>query len=310
MFSVGHISDLHATSVRIERASQLLNKRLLGWISWKLRRSKVHRPEVLRALIRDLRASPPDQVVVTGDLTNLALESEFAGARAWLEQIGRGDRVSAVPGNHDAYVHVPRAVSWDAWHEYMVSDSAPADGQAVGAAAGDPAAGFPTLRIRGSAAIVGICSATPTPPFIASGELGAAQLERLEATLAGLADSDLFRIALIHHPPTEGAVVRRRALLDAGALRAVLRRTGVDLILHGHTHRTSIDRVAGPNGSIPVVGARSSSYVGGKPYKRAQYHVYAIERGGREGARFRITLRVRGYDPGTGGFGDEGSQVL
>ena len=122
--------------------------------------------------------------------------------------------------------------------------------------------------------------------------------------------ADLCRIVLIHHPPTEGAAHRRRALIDAEALRAVLRRTGADLILHGHMHRTSIGRVAGPRGSIPVVGVRSSSYLGGRPHKRAQYHQYAIERGERDGARFRITLRVRGYDPATGGFASEGTQVL
>jgi 3',5'-cyclic AMP phosphodiesterase CpdA len=310
MFSIGHISDLHATPVRVERASQLLNKRFLGWVSWNLHRSKVYRPDVFAALVDDLRAAAPDQVVVTGDLTNVALESEFVAAREWLERIGGAEHVSVVPGNHDAYVRVPRAAAWDQWWEYMASDPVRGERPEIGGAAADPVASFPTLRIRGPAAIVGICTATPTPPFVASGKVGRAQLERLEGALTALADSDLCRIALIHHPPMESSVARRRALIDAEALRAVLRRTGADLILHGHMHRTSIDRVAGPRGPIPVVGVRSSSYLGGKPHKRAQYHLYAIEPGGPDGARFRITLRVRGYDPATGGFGTEETQVF
>jgi 3',5'-cyclic AMP phosphodiesterase CpdA len=310
MFSVGHISDLHATPVRVERASQLLNKRFLGWVSWNLRRSKLYRTEVFEALIEDLRAAAVHQVVVTGDLTNVSLEHEFVAAREWLERIGGAERVSVVPGNHDAYVRVPRASSWDRWWEYMASHPARVGEPELGAAAADPVALFPALRIRGPAAIVGVCTATPTPPFIASGKVGAAQLERLEAMLAGLSESDLCRILLIHHSPTKDAEFRRRALIDAEALRAVLRRTGADLILHGHMHRTSIGRVAGPRGSIPVVGARSSTYLGGKRHKRAQYHQYAIERGGRDGARFRITLRQRGYDPATGNFAAEGTQVL
>lgn len=303
MFTVGHLSDLHATPVEIERPGDLMNKRALGWLSWKLRRRHVYRPDVLAALLADLAEQAPDQVVVTGDLTNVALESEFAAARAWLERIGGPERVFAIPGNHDAYVRVPRERSWDLWDPFIASDDA--EGQPVA---------FPTLRVRGPAALVGLCSALPTAPFFASGRLGEAQLERLEKLLAGLADSPLCRIVLVHHPPTAGAVSRRRALSDAAALRAVLGRTGADLVLHGHAHRLLIDEVAGPRGRIPVVGVRSSSYGGDTPDKRAQYHLYRIEAADAPGAegwpRFRVTLRVRGYDPAAGRFGGEEERAL
>jgi 3',5'-cyclic AMP phosphodiesterase CpdA len=116
---------------------------------------------------------------------------------------------------------------------------------------------------------------------------------------------------MIHHPPTEGTVSERRALTDAGALRCVLRRTGADLILHGHGHRTLIGSVEGPSGPIPVVGARSSSDVGHRPDKRAQYHLYEIEPDEAGGARrFRIRLRIRGWDPSTRRFAPEGDQIL
>jgi 3',5'-cyclic AMP phosphodiesterase CpdA len=115
---------------------------------------------------------------------------------------------------------------------------------------------------------------------------------------------------LIHHPPTPDAVSARRALTDAEALRAVLRRTGVDLVLHGHGHRTLIGALEGPSGPIPVVGVRSSSDVGHHPDKRAQYHLYEIESvpGGRP--RFRIRLRIRGWDPATRRFVPEGERAL
>jgi len=41
---------------------------------------------------------------VTGDLTNLALVSEFGAARERLKRLGDARDVSIVPGNHDAYV--------------------------------------------------------------------------------------------------------------------------------------------------------------------------------------------------------------
>lgn len=301
MFSVAHLSDLHATPVRVERPADLASKRVLGWLSWRVRRRRAHRPEVLDALARDLDDLQPDQVVVTGDLTNVAGAHEFPAAREWLERFGGPRRVSIVPGNHDAYVAVPRESSWDLWTSYLAADGhrGPAE--------------FPTLRVRGPVAIVGACSALPTRPFLATGRLGPPQLERLEKLLVELADSSLCRILLIHHPPTDGVVSPRRALTDAAALRGVLERTGADLVLHGHGHRTCFGELPGPDAPIPVVGVPSSSDVGRRPEKRARYHVYEIEAtqgASAPGLRFRIKVRMRGYDPATGRFGAEGERPL
>ena len=60
--------------------------------------------ETLDRLVDDLRAQKPDHIAVTGDLTNIAMREEFENARLWLEELGPPDRVTAIPGNHDAYV--------------------------------------------------------------------------------------------------------------------------------------------------------------------------------------------------------------
>jgi len=285
--------------------SQLLNKRFFGWLSWNLRRRRAYRAEVLQSLIADLKTTAPDGVVVTGDLTNIALENEFTAAQQWLTRIGTPDRVFVIPGNHDAYVPIPRDRSWDLWSEYMASDPPP-----PGAAAADAA--FPTLRRRGPIAFVGVCTAEPTPWFKAGGSVGPAQRERLEELLTELGEAGLCRVVLIHHPINDGATSRRRSLADAREVRAVLRRAGADLVLHGHNHRTQIFQVPGPEGPIPVVGVRSSSYMGSKRAKRAQYHIYDVEpgAGGRPGVRFRLTLRTRAYDPESGRFVPDGERVL
>lgn len=301
MFTLAHLSDLHATPVRPPNALALANKRLLGWISWNTKRKKSQRPEVLSALVDDLHEAKPDQIVITGDLTNVSLADEFVHARTWLDRIGPAERVSIVPGNHDAYVKVPRASSWDLWSEYMLSDpGAPGAGP-------DPA-DFPTVRLRGPAAIVGLCSARPTLPLLASGSLGRAQIERLERVLFELRDSGRVRVVLVHHPIVAGVVDWRRALTDAEGLRGALRRAGADLVLHGHMHRTSLGEVEGPDGPIPVVGVRSSSNIGNNPAKRAQYHVYEFD--GRAGTTARIRMRVRGYDRDSGRFAADGERVL
>jgi len=253
---------------------------------------------VLDALIEDLRVTAPDHVAVTGDLTNVSLEDEFGAARGWLERLGDPRHVTAVPGNHDAYVEVARARSWDLWSEWMAADPA-------WRGCADGASGFPSVRVRGPLGLVGLCSARPTLPFLAGGSLGAAQLERLERVLVALRERGLVRVVLLHHAAVPGVVSPRRALWDARALCAVLERAGAELVLHGHLHRTQIDSVPGPDGPIPVVCARSASDVGSKPGKRAQYHLVDVHVA--PGERPRLGLRVRGFDAERRAFREEGA---
>jgi 3',5'-cyclic AMP phosphodiesterase CpdA len=309
MFSIGHVSDLHSTPVVVRDRSELSNKRFFGWLSWRLRRRKIHLTAVLEALIDDLASTAPDHIVVTGDLVNISLPSEFPIARQWLERLGTPDEVSVVPGNHDAYVPVPQSTSWDLWSDYISSDDGPAPITPNCETSTDPRDAFPTLRVRGPVAVVGVCSAIPTPSLNATGTLGRPQIERIEALLEQLAGTDLCRMVSIHHPITDHSTAERRSLTDASELRASIRRVGAEIVVHGHNHRTLVTQIPGPNGPIPVVGVRSASDYGHKPHKRAQYHLYDIER--IEGpARFRIALRTRGYDPQNQCFVPEGESDL
>jgi 3',5'-cyclic AMP phosphodiesterase CpdA len=56
---------------------------------------------VLRQIVRDADALRADLVVCTGDLTQLAMEEEFALAREALQPLG--DRLVCIHGNHDRY---------------------------------------------------------------------------------------------------------------------------------------------------------------------------------------------------------------
>ena len=57
--------------------------------------------ERLRQIVRDADALRADLVVCTGDLTQLAMEEEFALAQDALAPLG--DRLICIPGNHDRY---------------------------------------------------------------------------------------------------------------------------------------------------------------------------------------------------------------
>lgn len=261
---------------------------------------------MLEALLRDLADTRPDHLAITGDLTNVALPEEFDEARRWLARLGPPHAVTLIPGNHDAYVRVPEARSWALWSDYLASDASGGEllAELWGREKADALA-FPSLRRVGPLALVGLCSAVPTAPLLASGSLGSEQLRRLSELLAELGSRGIPRVVLVHHPPEPGVVTARRALRDASALCDVLRGSGAELVLHGHLHRTHIGSLPGPTGPIPVVGVRSASHVGGKPGRVARYHLYRVEPG-----TGRITLQAREYSAESDRFHDAGEQLL
>src|SRR5215470_3939522 len=104
MFTLAHLSDPHLGPLPTPAPLELLSKRGLGYLNWLRKRRAIHRPEVLAAVVDDLKAQAPDHIAVTGDLVNLSLSNEFALAAAWLQTLGDPAHVTLVPGNHDAYV--------------------------------------------------------------------------------------------------------------------------------------------------------------------------------------------------------------
>ena len=303
--TVAHLSDLHITPIRFRHIPWRLNKRPLAWLKWSLQRSKVHRPEVLEAVLTDLEAQQPDHIVVTGDLTNIGLEDELRSAVPWLQRLGNPDRVSLVPGNHDTYTSASQAALWSHWQAYLRPDTL----STFDLMNDDPNAPFPTVRIRGQLAFIGVCSGRPTNIFHATGFLGPGQLSRLEAVLQSLRDTPLCRIVLMHHPPTQAGLSKRRCLRDAEAVQHVLASAGAELVLHGHTHKTTLTSIPRQAGlpAIPVVGVRSASAASHRPHRTAQYHLYRIEsdqgladRASNRSPGFRMTLTIRGYDIDSG----------
>jgi 3',5'-cyclic AMP phosphodiesterase CpdA len=255
---------------------------------------------VLEALLDDLAQTAPDQIAITGDLTQIALDDEFREAAAWLARFGPPERVHAIPGNHDAYGPVAHGRGWQLWSDYLASDPSAAS------FVGNPAEVFPSVRVRGDLALVGVCTAHPTPPFAAYGTVGAGQLARLDLVLERLAAAGLCRIVLIHHPPVSGLTSRRRSLRDAGAFGEVLRRHGAELVLHGHLHRATFVTLPGPDRPVPVAGVPSGSHAGPQPRCCAAYHLYEIERM-RES--YAIRRHVRAWDPALGRFTARGSDA-
>ena len=281
-FLLAHLSDPHLGPLPKPRLRDLANKRAIGYLNWRRKRHLVHRRDVLDKIVADMHAQHPDHVAVTGDLVNIALPLEFSEARRWLESVGAPLDVSLVPGNHDAYVGGIREHFPSVWADYLCGDDAAPPREAV----------FPYLRRRGPLALIGVSTAVPTAPFMATGRLGRAQREALETTLKQVAAEKLFRVLMIHHPPVTSPGRWAARLLDSNELLGLLSRYGVELVLHGHDHRHATIWLDGPKGRIPAVGVPSASATALGHNHPAAYNLFAIQR---EANAWRCEHRVRGF---------------
>src|SRR3990170_4801891 len=157
-FVLAHLSDPHIACVNPVKKRDLLNKRLLGYLRWRLFRKRAHQDEILSILQEDLKSTRPDHIAVTGDLTHLGLPAEFGKAQVWLRSLGTPAQVTVVPGNHDAYVRSDWNQSFALLLDYMMSD--PPYRKSARVRSFDDL--FPTLRVRGNVALIGVCSAHPS----------------------------------------------------------------------------------------------------------------------------------------------------
>ena len=304
--TLAHISDLHIGPLPRAGMRALAGKRVTGFLSWRLKRSKIHRFEVLDALAKDLEAQKPDHIAVTGDLVNIALPAEFTQAHAFLQRIGTPDRVTVVPGNHDAYVSVPWPQAAGLWDAYMTGkhydDGAVRPPRDV--------RDFPFVRRIGGVALIGVSTALPTRPFSAAGELGETQLQRLDTILEQLGDAGAFRIVLIHHPPFGGGAYKRKSLRDAAPFADIVRKRGCELMLHGHTHMSQLGRMKGPNISVPVIGVPSASAMPSDHRDPSRYHIYRLSRGERDDGAWTLIVSMRELKADRTGFVPIGEIVL
>lgn len=300
MFVLAHLSDPHL-GLPAPRMAELAGKRVLGYINWRSSRTGRHLAHVLDSVVADVLMQNPDHIAVTGDLINIAIEAEFAPARQWLCALGPAEDVTLVPGNHDAYVRRAQRHHGIHWGDYMRGDG-------IGMAAPiEQVLPFPFVRRRGPVALVGLSTAVPTGPFMATGRLGAAQIMRLSDELAHLRREGLFRVVLLHHPPVDVRRNRFTRLIDGDGLARVIAEHGAELVLHGHEHVHSLVWMKGPDGLVPAVGVPSASSSLASNRDPAAYNLYRIS--GAPGT-WRCEAVSRGLQRGHNGIAKTATRIL
>ena len=188
---------------------------------------------MLEALRGEMSFYRPDRILVTGDITNFSLPGGVHRARpnGWRSCLRQR---ASFPATTMRWFPCRMSKAGGICERWSTASQ------------------WPYVQRHGMASLIGLRSAVPTAPLLASGRLGTAQRERLARVLGEERAAGQIRILMLHHPVADGAVSSRKALRDRRELRAVLREQGADLVLHGHARNARLDALPGPRGPIPV----------------------------------------------------------
>ena len=269
---IAHLSDLHLPLPQLPHLREIRFKRILSLLSWTLSRRHIHQQEPLRAIMQDIHTAQPDLTAITGDLTNLGLFSEFFQARQWLENQDLPPTL-LVLGNHDVIIRENDTNKRELLKSWLRHN---------------PQNTLIPLLIDKGIALIGVNTAVPSLPFLATGYIGKNQLALLETCLQEARSAGLCRIVLLHHPPVYHLVGNRKALTDLKALQDVLCKNGAELVLHGHSHRATITSI--PRTDIPVIGTSSASHIPSSSQKSAGWNCIDIQNNDNS---WRITIQRR-----------------
>ena len=188
-----------------------------------------------------------DHLVISGDLTQLALAEEFALARQTLAPLlNRPERVSIVPGNHDYYVRESR--EGDGFRQFF------------GAFFGEEE--IHTCRLNDDWHLIGWHCAHPTPWYSAAGWVRQQTLQATERYLQNLPPG--VRCVLVNHYPVafpDGHEPKsEHELLNLEQVQHWLsRQPQIQLYLHGHIHRNWEHLQHYPSHTLHVVNSASST---------------------------------------------------
>ncbi|MFK7795393.1 MAG: metallophosphoesterase [Gammaproteobacteria bacterium] len=272
------LSDLHLSYIQAPNPIQLLNKRILGYLSWLRKRRHTHQRWILDLAIEEIRQLNVDHYAITGDLTHIGLKHEFEQVSQWLKSIASADDITLIPGNHDLYVNEQWDRSFALWEDYILGDNQKKN-DSSNQALTQLNQLYPTVRIRKQVAFIGLSSAFDAPWFRATGRVDEQQLNRLQKLLSSKALDSYCKVLLVHHPLTLKHTPTRKCLLNRDRLTDLLTQHPVELVLHGHGHNSCYDSIdTADNNEIPIIGMSSTSSINHKNNYIAEFLLFDISK--------------------------------
>ncbi len=265
-----HISDLHfQADIPLARFPTLGWRRLMAQTEYRLlgRRGRFATVvQTVKRLLAEADAQRADHLLVSGDLTALALPEEFEEARQHLRTWS--GRMTIIPGNHDRYTPAAAKARLfeSAFAPELKSDLAGYTQEGI----------YPLVKLpTDDAALIGLCSArVPVSPGFAAGWIGKRQRQGLAELLQRPELKKRTVFVTTHHGPyrMDGRPDRvNHGLVDAKALLQVLKEGRAAALGHGHIHRRYRIDVAG---APPVFCAGSST-----EHAKEGYFRYVLEGG-------------------------------
>ncbi len=218
---IAHISDLHVA--RSPRRGEYSPKRLLGHINHRLFRSRLYRERIVEDALAVLMRNPPDLVLLTGDITQHGLDSEFDAAERLLSPVvGGGVPILAVSGNHDLYGGADRS-RLERFLDAIRPGLRP-DGPGL-------------YRFDGVELLL-LSQGVPTPVFCSYGRQNPDELRRAREAWSAPAGGAM-RLVCGHYPvldPHGGRLPYFRGLRDAAKVLAFCAEHRVSGYFCGHNH--------------------------------------------------------------------------
>lgn len=241
MTRIAHLTDLHLLEDHHQRRPTSGRMRLRYLSFGRPLDAAARRDRALEAL-REAKATRPDHLLITGDLTEDGTSEQFEVLAELLSESRiPPERITLVPGNHDAYDGA------DTWETALDGPLAPYRATST------------QIVILCETTIVPVSTAIHQPCTRSMGRTAAADLSRLE-TLAK--ESSVAHRAMViaqhHHPYAYRTPVMQwiDGFRDHVPMRSMLAQHPRSYVLHGHVHR-SHDRSVGPDRSPQIFSAEA-----------------------------------------------------
>jgi 3',5'-cyclic AMP phosphodiesterase CpdA len=252
------------------------------------------------ATIADEHGLRPDLMIVTGDLTEWGLPSEFDQALEFLAALADATglprrHVAIVPGNHDvnrkacqAYFtsqaadqQEPARPYWPKWRHFAAALNRFYDG--VEGVSFTPDEPWTLLEMPELAVVVAGLNSTMAESHLDSdhyGRVGEEQARWFAERLSGYRRRGWLRLAAVHHNVVHGAALDEENLRDADDLdRWLGKPSPVNLLMHGHTHNSQVHRM--PSGLVVLSTGSAAVTAEGRPQEVPnQYQLISIRRDG------------------------------
>ena len=254
-----HISDLHFHKYP-KKFYEWKSKRFLGVANTFFRRARQFPLYRAKKLVKQISKMKWDHLVISGDLTQLSLESEFSLARETFDPLLKNNtRVTIIPGNHDRYVS--ETFSDDLFKKYF------------GVFFGKEE--VHSLEINSDWVIIGWDSVHPNDLFTASGTVRRSTIIETEKIIRSFSKNKKF-IIVNHYPltfPINWKFDHSHELYNLLPVQKwILRFPQIRLYLHGHIHKNWVHNLSRESDKELLLVNSAASSAKPFPGQRSSFH--------------------------------------